>query len=171
MLKAQRVLACAGAVCFPPRCFCSAPSSEAGRGQGWTRRCIVERGAGQRGQCGGPPADAHAQRPHRPPRHRPWRLFAAAWGCRRSQDGTRGWWVVVCCWAHLRTRRWLRCCPPFHRSVGLPHAGVNYGFSGTGAERGQSGLSVYSNLAGVWRTGRHWLYCGRHSDGLYGHGY
>lgn len=65
MLKTKQYWLCAGAVCFstPAVLLFSPIILKLGRGAGAGReRCSVERGAGQRGQCGGPPADAHAQR-------------------------------------------------------------------------------------------------------------
>ena len=82
-------------------------------------------------------ADAHAQRPYRPPRHRPWAVcgFACAVG---GVLGSAGWWVVVCyagltfCYSALAA-----VLPALSTDLfGLPHAGVNYGFLALGQSVG-----------------------------------
>ena len=64
MLKTKQYWLCAGAVCFstPAVLLFSPIILKLGVERAGRERCSVERGAGQRGQCGGPPADAHAQR-------------------------------------------------------------------------------------------------------------
>ena len=65
MLGTKQYWLCAGAVCFstPAVLLFSPIILKLGMERGLDEtRCAVERGAGQRGQCGGAAADAHAQR-------------------------------------------------------------------------------------------------------------
>ena len=153
MLRTKQYWLCAGAVCFfhPGGAVVQPHHLKTGHGARTGRDCCaVEHRTGQRGQRCGTDADAHAQRPHRPPRHRPW-LFAASLGLSAAFWAARGWWVVVCyagltfCYSALAA-----VLPALSTDLfGLPHAGVNYGFLALGQSVGSLAFPFCSQPAGA----------------------
>ena len=112
--------------------------------------CAVEHRTGQRGQRCGTDADAHAQRPHRPPRHRPWAVCGFAWAVGGVLGGAGLVGGGVLRWAHLLLLgAGCGAARPFHRPVRPAPRGGELRLSGAGAERGQSCVPLCSQLAGA----------------------
>ena len=151
MLRTRQYWLCAGAVCFStPAVLLFSPI---------ILKLGVERGLDENaalwsvvlgGQCGRPPADAHAQRPHRPQAHG----HAAVCGVAGAFSG-----LCVCaglvgggllCGAHLLL---LRPCGgaacSLHGPVRLPPRRGELRLSGAGAERGKSGISGCGESVGA----------------------
>ena len=159
MLRTKQYWLCAGAVCFstPAVLLFSPIILKLGMERGLDeQRCAVERGAGQCGQCGGPPADAHAQRPDRPPPHR----HAAVWQCLLGLSAAfacshraGAWWPcyagLTFCYSALAA-----VLPALSTDLfGLPHAGVNYGFLALGQSVGSLAFPFAANLCGAGQPG------------------
>ena len=100
--------------------------------------CAVEHRTGQRGQRRRADADAHAQRPHWPPRHRPWAVCSFAWavGGVLGSAGLVGGGVLRRAYL-LLLGTGGGAARPFHRPVRPAPCRGELRLSGTGAERGQ----------------------------------
>ena len=132
-------------------------------------RCAVEHRTGQRGQRRRADADAHAQRPHWPPRHRPWAVcgFACAVGGVLGGAGLVGGGVLRR--AHLLLLgAGCGAARPFHRPVRPAPRGGELRLSGAGAERGQPCVPFCSQPAGAEERAAPACY-GRCGGGFCGH--